>query len=203
MLIKVLMWGCESLVFEWDPFRKLLKRLLDELERLSRELREEDPGELDSSDLEDRGIYFYGYTIRMGPDGKPVIREFGNVNMNLEDLHKILNKHLQDHIGSVDPSLTMRLPNTLWEPLIDVFEEGDNIIVIAEAPGAKKEDIIVKLLSDRRRLLIHVKGLYRKEILLQAPADIKSSKVVFKHNVLKVILKKARHHHGKLSLQNK
>ena len=64
---------------------------------------------------------FYGYTMTTGPDGKPVVNEYGNVK-----------------------------PNTLptqekREPLIDtlVDEKEKTLKVVAEMPGVEKSDVNV------------------------------------------------------------
>ncbi|MEM4529136.1 MAG: hypothetical protein QXQ52_01235, partial [Candidatus Methanomethylicaceae archaeon] len=35
----------------------------------------------DGSKVKEWGPFVYGYSITIGPDGKPVIREFGNIKM--------------------------------------------------------------------------------------------------------------------------
>jgi len=35
------------------------------------------------------GPFVYGYSFSMGPDGKPVIREFGNVKPSLKEDHPV------------------------------------------------------------------------------------------------------------------
>ena len=63
--------------------------------------------------------YIYGYSFSLGPDGKPVIREFGNVKPT-----------------KVGPEIKEKR-----EPLVDVMDEKDELVIFAEVPGVEKEDI--------------------------------------------------------------
>ena len=70
--------------------------------------------------------YFYGYTMQIGPDGKPVVREFGNVE-NARQIQK--TDSLQEY----------------REPFVDVIDdkEGNKIRIVVELPGVKKSNIKV------------------------------------------------------------
>ncbi len=183
-------------MFEWDPFRKLIKRLLDELERMRKELELEEEKYTnkteDYNDLKDYGIYFYGYSVTIGPDGKPIIREFGNIGSGMREFYEAIESIMRGETVNEESRIEHRVHNKLWEPLIEVIEDDDNITIVAEAPGASKENIIIKLSSNRRSLYIHIKGLYRKEIKLPSPVDPKSAKVKYKHNVLRITFSKAK-----------
>src|SRR5574337_2006 len=37
----------------------------------------------DSGNMHTSGPYYYGYSVTIGPDGKPVVKEYGNVRENL------------------------------------------------------------------------------------------------------------------------
>ena len=57
----------ESIDSEFAEAEKMLNRMF-------RTIRESNP-----SDMAIQGPYYYGYQITVGPDGKPHVREFGNV----------------------------------------------------------------------------------------------------------------------------
>src|SRR6266852_9531501 len=63
--------------------------------------------------------FVYGFSMSVGPDGKPVIREFGNV----------------------EPSSRGPLLKEEREPLVDVLQEGNEVVVVTELPGVEKEHI--------------------------------------------------------------
>jgi len=78
------------------------------------------------------------------------------------------------------------------EPLIDIFDEGNHLTVVAELPGAKENDI--KLSAEGNLLKISADasaGKYRKEVLLPNPVKTDLIKAAYKNNVLKIKLEKA------------
>ncbi|RLE49567.1 MAG: Hsp20/alpha crystallin family protein [Candidatus Methanomethylicota archaeon] len=113
----------------------------------------------------------YGFSMTIGPDGKPVIREFGNVR----------------------PSMRGPVVREEMEPLVDVMESGDYIKVYAELPGVEKEDI--KLNATENTLTISVdteKRKYYKEISLPSPVKPETAKATYRNGVLEVQLEKAK-----------
>ena len=119
------------------------------------------------------GPYVYGFRIFIGPDGKPKIEEFGNVR-------RISGK----------PVISEER-----EPLVDVFEEGDEIVVIAELPGVDKDKINIKVGDNMRKLVIRASDTnrkYYKEIELPAKVDPKSAKANYRNGVLEIKLRKVK-----------
>ncbi len=91
---------------------------------------------------------------------------------------------------------------------VDIYEEGDNVVVKAEVPGMKKDDIEVNLTEDtiaisghkRSEEKVERKDFYRLERSfgsftrkLRLPADIQTdkAKATFKDGVLEVRIPKA------------
>ncbi len=159
----------------YDPFDELFReldeifyRFLREFELFSREF--ERPEEI-KREFRIIGPYVYGFRITIGPDGKPHIEEFGNVK----------------RVGG-KPIISEER-----EPLVDVFEEGNDIVVIAELPGVDKDKIKVKVSDDHRKLIIRASNKqrkYYKEVELPTEVDPKSAKASYKNGVLEVRLKK-------------
>jgi len=117
------------------------------------------------------GPYVYGFSISIRPGSKPIIREFGNVRPT-----RFGPRFVEER-----------------EPLVDVIEEDDEIVVVAELPGVEKEDI--NLSCTGRELIISVdteKRKYYKRLDLPAEVIPKSAKASYKNGVLEVRLKKAR-----------
>jgi HSP20 family protein len=109
--------------------------------------------------------FVYGFSMSVGEDGKPVIREFGNV----------------------EPSSRGPLLKEEREPLVDVMQEGGEVVVVTELPGVEKEQI--KLESTDRALNISVdsaKRRYFKELELPHLVDPRSAKATYKNGVLEV-----------------
>ncbi|MEM1695749.1 MAG: archaeal heat shock protein Hsp20 [Desulfurococcaceae archaeon] len=139
----------------------------EELEKLMRE-------------LEKKGVkpYVYGFSITIGPDGRPVIREFGNVR-RVRGRPEIIEER---------------------EPLVDVFEKGDEVIVVAEIPGVDKDKIDLEITEDGKTLIIRASNedrKYYKEVELPAKVDPDTSRATYKNGVLEVKLKKIGKEEGK------
>lgn len=152
-------------------FRELFSEIDEEFYRIVREMeRAAASGEAETRVY---GPYIYGFEVRIGPDGRPIIREFGNVRR-----------------AGTKPVISEER-----EPLIDVFEEGDDVVVIAEIPGVDKDKIKVEVSEDKRRLIIRASNenrKYYKEVELPAPVDPSSAKANYKNGVLEVRLKKSK-----------
>ncbi|MCS7133004.1 MAG: Hsp20/alpha crystallin family protein [Aigarchaeota archaeon] len=173
----------------WESWRRRpFSRIFEEMERMMRELDEmfsksfedleqELPKSLIRERKTDRGYVrevgpiVYGYSIKIGPDGKPIVREFGNIRP-----------------GRVPKIVEV---SEAREPIVDVYEEEDSIKVVAEVPGVDRNDI--NLNASERRLIISVdtpQRKYYKEVDLPAEVDPQSAKATYKNGVLEVVLKK-------------
>ncbi|MEM4577001.1 MAG: archaeal heat shock protein Hsp20 [Candidatus Nezhaarchaeales archaeon] len=114
--------------------------------------------------------FVYGFSVTMGPDGRPVVREFGNIK----------------------PSSRGFVINEEVEPLIDVIEERDVIKVCAEIPSVNKEDIKLRL-TDDGKLIISAntpQKKYYKEVELPAKVNPEKARATYKNGVLEVVLEK-------------
>jgi len=132
----------------------------------------------DGSTMRELGPFVYGYSMTIGPDGKPKIREFGNVKPSLKP----------EAFGLTKPSLDVKEER---EPLVDVITTNGEIKVIVELPGVEKEDI--KLHGTEDSLTISVdtpKRKYFKEISMPARINPKGAKTVYKNGVLEVTVPK-------------
>jgi HSP20 family protein len=120
------------------------------------------------------GPFVYGYSVTVGPDGKPVIREFGNV---------------KPRFGSAGrPALQIKSER---EPVVDVIDEEKKIRVVAELPGVQKEDINLDCTDDRLTIQVETeRRKYFKEIGLPKPVIASSAKATYTNGVLEVSLDK-------------
>lgn len=114
--------------------------------------------------------YVYGFSVSIGPDGKPMIREFGNVR--------------RDRSG---PKIREDR-----EPLVDVLEEEEDVVVVAELPGVEKEDIKLHATEDHLTISVDTSNRkYSKELVLPVGVDPGSARAVYKNGVLEVRLRKS------------
>jgi HSP20 family protein len=114
-----------------------------------------------------RGVY--GVSVRVGIGGEPHVERFGNIRSTTEGPEVV----------------------DVREPLIDVFDEGTEIVIAAELPGAKDDEIQVEIKSDVLALSSSGERSYAKEVLLPSPVDAASMRRSFKNGLLELRLKKA------------
>jgi len=128
--------------------------------------------------VKEMGPFVYGYSFSQGPDGKPVIREFGNVKPSIRG----------GPFGMSKPSLDVKEDR---EPLVDTIVQSDNVKVVAELPGVEKSDIALE--CDGRNLVLKVdtdKHRYYKSLELPVEVDPDTSKASYKNGVLELILRR-------------
>ena len=133
----------------------------------------------DGSTEKEWGPFVYGYSMTIGPDGKPQIRQFGNVKPSTKP---------ELPFGPSRPRIDVKEER---EPLIDVVTTDGEVKVVAELPGVDKNDI--RLYGTEKTLSISVdtaERKYFKEVDLPVNVDPKSAKSVYKNGVLEVTLTK-------------
>jgi len=113
--------------------------------------------------------YVFGFSVTLGPDSNPRFRRFENPQ----------------------PSFYGSEFHEEREPLVDVVEEDSEIVIVAELPGVKKEDIQIH--AAQRNLTISVDTMehkYYKEVALPVETDPESAVATYKNGVLQIRLKK-------------
>jgi HSP20 family protein len=123
----------------------------------------------DGSTVKEFGPFVYGYSMRIGPDGKPEVNEFGNIKKGLKG-----------------PQIKEER-----EPLVDVVETNGEVRVVAELPGVEKSDIKLHGTEDAIDISVdtpHYK--YYKEVQLPSKVRIKEAKSTYKNGVLEVAIPK-------------
>lgn len=126
------------------------------------------------------GPIVYGYSMTIGPDGKPHVREFGNVKSLSNRVHD------GDETLRVGPRIT-----TEREPLADVNSTDKEVKVILEIPGVKKEDI--KVNADYNFVEINANDSqrkYHKTIDLPDDVDINTARSTYNNGILEVTFAK-------------
>ena len=162
--------------------------MVDEMEKemadFFKELESDMPEDLaqshkrpDGSMKKEYGPFVYGYSVKIGQDGKPVVREFGNMKPTIPG-------------GEDKKPLSLQEAR---EPLVDVIQEPDQIKVIAELPGVEKDDI--QLFATEKTLTLDVTNpehRYHKELELPFEVDEDSVTSTYRNGVLETVMKKKR-----------
>lgn len=97
---------------------------------------------LNGTKVKQWGSFVYGYGVTIGPDGKPQIREFGNVEPETK-------------LGRLTIGISEKR-----EPLVDIMEIDNEMRINAELLGVEKEAI--KLRGTENSLTISVDAPQRK-----------------------------------------
>ena len=186
---------------EWDEFPERIRRRrkhfpfydnwfrnIDEMmEEIFKDMQKSIPNNLikeeklpDGSKVRRVGPVIYGYSVSLGPDGKPIIREFGNVKPSMKS----------EAFGGRRPGLEVKAER---EPLVDTIEEDETIKVVAEVPGVEKDDI--DLDCTEKTLTISVDSAtkkYYKDIEFPSDVDPTSAQASYRNGVLEVTLNKTK-----------
>ncbi len=154
----------------WWRRRRIFDDIIRELEEID-EFFERVFREFERTPIEEmREPLYYGFSIRIGPEGEPEIRTFGNIK----------------------PSAGIREIGEVREPFVDVIKDEKNaeVIITAELPGVKKEDI--KINATENEVEIKAESgdrRYYKRIPLDVEVDPKSAKARYNNGVLELKLR--------------
>ncbi len=110
-----------------------------------------------------------GWSVHIGPDGKPVIRKFGH------------SPKKQEKEETVEENR---------EPIIDILNQDNEIVIIAETPGVQKEDI--KLKSTETEITIKAGTKFKKTISLPEIIIPSESKANYNNGLLEIRLLKKK-----------
>lgn len=148
-------------MIEWDEFDNMFRRMMRPFSVLDdtwEELK-------DTSNVQTFGPYVYGYSMTIGPDGKPIVKEYGNIKPSLL------------------PSAETR------EPFADVIvDDKEKVLkVVAEMPGVEKKDIKIEVVGRTINLdAEHGDRKYHSKIPIKQKIDEDSVKATYANGILEV-----------------
>ena len=125
------------------------------------------------------GPIVYGYSMTIGPDGKPNVREFGNVKSPFAGSRGFFEQQ---------PSISSER-----EPLVDISTTDKEVKIVAEMPGIKKENIKINAYENSVEIISDdPQRKYHKVIDLPPEADIETVKSKYNNGILEVIFGKKK-----------
>jgi len=127
-------------------------------------------GEFKIKGLGDKARGVYGLSVRTGIGGIPRVERFGNIRTTEE--------------GPVVAEVR--------EPLVDVFDEDQEIVIVAELAGVGEEEIHIEVQDDILSLETTGERKYAKEILLPGAVDVTTLRKTYKNGILELRLKKTQ-----------
>ena len=110
----------------------------------------------------------YGFSVKVVPGGEGLkVEPFGNIGQDKATGESVVHE--------------------LREPMVDVFEEADHVLVVAEMPGIGSDDVRVEIRDDVL-ILSAEKGdkKYRKEVLLPQSFSRENLKISCQSGILQV-----------------
>lgn len=125
----------------------------------------------DGSTTREFGPFVYGYSVKIGPDGKPAINQFGNLK----------------------PSRRGPQVKEEREPLVDIIETDGDVHVVAELPGVDKKDINLHGTEDTLTISVDIpQRRYYKEMKLPSKVNVNEAKTGYKNGVLEITFPKVK-----------
>ena len=171
-----------------DMFRGF-DRMKQEMEREFEEMEKRIPKDLireyttsEGGKVREVGPMVYGYSMTVGPDGKPRIREFGNVKPSRLGF-----------AGFTRPEISSET-----EPLVDVTTTDKEVKVVIEMPGVGKDKIKVNVYDNT----VEVKSedprrKYHRTNEIPVETDIETAKSNYNNGILEITFKKKEETKGK------
>jgi HSP20 family protein len=151
-------------ITEWDEFDHLFQKMMQPFKGLDEIL----DGVKNSDNVQTFGPYYYGYSLTVGPDGKPVVKEYGNVKPGL------------------------RSTSDTREPFVDVIvDDKEKVLkIVAEMPGVEKNDIKIEVVGRTVNLdAENGEKKYNTKIPIKQKVDEDSAKATYSNGILEVKFK--------------
>jgi HSP20 family protein len=123
------------------------------------------------------GPLVYGYSMTVGPDGKPRVQEFGNVKPS---------RRFGFEAGTSRPEISGEM-----EPLADVSTTDKEVKVVIEMPGLSKDKIKVDAYEDK----VEVKSddsqrKYHKIVEIPPETNIETARCSYNNGILEITFNK-------------
>ena len=122
------------------------------------------------------GPFVYGYSMTIGSDGKPKVREFGNV---------------KSPFSSTGSFSARPLISSEREPLADVTATDKEVRVVVEIPGVSKENIKVNAYDNSVEVTTTgTEKKYHEVVEIPPETDIETATSSYKNGILEITFKK-------------
>ena len=129
--------------------------------------------------VREMGPFVYGYSMTIGPDGKPRVREFGNIRSPLAGFG----------LGASNRPLI----SSEREPLADITITDKEVKVVLEMPGVNKEHIKINVNDDSVEVNSNdPQRKYHEVIDLPPEVNIETAKSTYKNGILEIIFNKKK-----------
>lgn len=148
------------------------ERIFDEMQKMFENINFKDLMEDMLRDgIEPNKRFIRGFSVNIGPDGKPKIQEFGNRPIR-------------------SPKGTSTISDER-EPLTDIIEGDSDIAITIEIPGVEKDNIDLNVTEETLEIKVNApERKYHKVLNLPNKVKTKSTKATYKNGILDIVLDK-------------
>jgi HSP20 family protein len=159
----------------FDEMRREMEREFEDIEKripkdLVREYNTPEGGK-----VREVGPLVYGYSMTIGPDGKPRVREFGNIKPS-KGFGGITSK----------PEISGEI-----EPLVDITTTDKEVKVVVEMPGISKDKIKVNAYDNTVEVSSEdPQRKYHRTFEIPAETDIQTARSNYINGILEITFKK-------------
>ena len=165
----------------FDDMHKEMDRMFNVFNDLSTNAPKELVREYETSEggkVREVGPIVYGYSMTIGSDGKPHVKEFGNVKTG---------KNIGQYINN--PTISSER-----EPLSDLNTTENEVKVVLEMPGIKKEDIKINAYDEKVEIKTaeNAQRKYHKILDLPKQADLETARSTYNNGILEVTFDKKK-----------
>jgi HSP20 family protein len=171
---------------DFENIHEEMNRMFDVFSNISNNAPKELVREYETKEgdkIREVGPIVYGYSMTIGPDGKPQVREFGNI------------KSLGDNaVKKITQSDNLSQLSAEREPLVDVNMTDKEVKVVVEMPGIRKEDIKIKAYDSQVEVTTSkdAQRKYHKNIELPEQAEIETARSVYNNGILEITFDKKK-----------
>ena len=129
------------------------------------------------------GPLVYGYSMTIGPDGRPRVKEFGNAKSLFGS---------RGISGASAATIGRPLATGETEPLSDITTTDKEVKVVVEMPGIDKKDIKISAYDNSVEISTAntAQRKYRSVIELPSEADAETVKSTYNNGILEITFKK-------------
>jgi HSP20 family protein len=164
----------------FDEMRRAMEK---QFEDSFRDLQTGAPKELvreyetsDGEKVREIGPIVYGYSMTVGPDGKPRVKEFGNI---------------KSPMGGGKAAFGVPRISSEREPLTDISTTPTEVKVAIEMPGVSKENIKIRAYDNKVEVeSVDPKRKYHEIIEIPPEADIETVKSTYNNGILEIVFGK-------------
>ena len=181
------LFGMDEMFRDFDDMHREMNRMFNVFNDLSTNAPKELIRENETSEggkVREVGPIVYGYSMTIGPDGKPHVKEFGNVK-SLSNGGS--SRNIGQYIGK--PQISAER-----EPLSDITTTDNEVKVILEIPGIQKEDIKINAYNEKVEIKTedNAQRKYHKILDLPKQADIETARSTYNNGILEVTFDKKK-----------